>query len=88
MRIQAIYEYFSGKFKIMIGDRRLSDHKTLAKFVKEKKEIKAAKDSLFLGDLGYYSIDTFKMIAEAGMYFISKIKKNTILTDVNGKLID
>lgn len=58
MRIQAIYEYFSGKFKIK------------------------------LGDLGYYSIDTFKMIDEADMYFISKIRRNTILRKTNGKLID
>jgi len=28
------------------------------------------------------------MIVEASMYFISKIKRNTILRDGNGKLID
>ena len=44
--------------------------------------------SLRLADLAYFSLDEFEKLTENGIYWISRLKANSYLSDENGQRID
>ena len=46
------------------------------------------KGSLQLADLAYFSLDELQKLTENGVYWISRLKANSSLTDENGQRID
>lgn len=87
MRIQLIYDYLSGKLYIMIGDTRTSDTKTLKEIV-ENNLLQIEGNALFLQDLGYFKTETFIAINDNGNFFLSKLKYNIQINDLQGNPID
>lgn len=75
LRIQLIYDYFTGQMYVEIGDVKLSDQQTLYKIVKENK-LNIQEKALFISDLGYFKKDTFDSIDKNSHDFISKLKHN------------
>ena len=54
----------------------------------ENNLLNVSKNALFIQDLGYFKADTFAKIEKANNFFISKIKKNTIIFDLKGNKLD
>jgi hypothetical protein len=87
MRIQFIYDYLTGDCYVEIGDVRTSDPKTLYDIVSSNK-LDTSGNSLYLQDLGYFSVTTFITMSDAKAFFISKLKFRTKVFDLNGQEID
>jgi hypothetical protein len=87
LRIQFIFDYMSGKIYLDIGDVKTTDAKTLEKII-DKNYLNTEGNALFLQDLGYYKLGTFEKIITTNNFFISKIKKNTKIFDLENNEID
>jgi len=85
MKIQATYDLIGKTFR-KISQRNSSKENDTAYMDELIENINA--NELSITDLGYFGVRHFKKIDEKGAYFISKIKSNTILYNVeNGKSI-
>lgn len=87
MRIQLIFDYFSKKIYIEIGDNRTSDATTLFEMIKNN-SLDTSGICLFLQDLGYFKTESFLLMNNADHHFISKLKYNTKIYNENGRQID
>jgi hypothetical protein len=87
MKIQYTFDYISAKLYIKIGDSRNSDAPSLENIV-QNNLLKTSSKALFLQDLGYLKGKTFSKIDDDDNFFISKVKKNISLLNLNDKKID
>lgn len=87
LRIQLVLDYLTGKLYAQIGDTRLCDAPTLQRIV-ENNELDASGRCLFLSDLGYFKISTFKSITENKQHFLSKLMFGVTFHDEKGAKID
>lgn len=87
LRIQFVYDYVTGAMFVEIGDARNSDATTLEDIVKN---VKVPRDgaTLFIADLGYFKVETYKTLAlEKEQFFLSKLKSNvTVLNEKGNKV--
>jgi hypothetical protein len=87
MRIQFLFDYVTGAIHVEIGDVKLADATTLNEIVALDK-IDTEGSCLFLSDLGYFKTDTFVRIdQELNGFFISKMRNNVKILDVDGNEI-
>lgn len=83
MKMQLVFDYLHGCIAYLdLCDGKSSDqgyrgHWTLIK-----------QGSLFMMDLGYFVLDTFKEIHDAGGYFLSRFQTQTALSYRNGERIE
>jgi hypothetical protein len=87
MRIQLIHDYITGRIYVMIGDTKMCDAPALQNVV-DSDILDLSGKCLFLSDLGYFKIDTFKNIHSKEMFFISKLSFGVSLSDASGEKID
>lgn len=87
MRIQLVYDYLSGKTYLEIGDVKNTDAVMLEDIVKNN-SLNINRNALFLQDPGYFNTNTFENIEKANNFFISKIKTNTKIFDLDGNKLD
>jgi hypothetical protein len=87
LRIQLVLDFITGKLYAQIGDTRLCDAPTLKRIV-ENNELDVSGNCLFLSDLGYFKLSTFKSITENNQYFLSKLMFGVTFHDEKGTKID
>jgi len=83
-RVQAVLDLVTGRFiDFQIGSFRDNDQKAAswsAGLVKT--------GDLILRDLGYFTLDSLRIITEKGAYFITRLRLDTTLFDPGGKELD
>lgn len=83
LKVQLVFEYLNGYFaKLEESNGRQPDqgyrgHWSLIE-----------KNALFLFDLGYFVLETFKTIANQGAFFLSRFQPQTALLTLEGERID
>ena len=87
MRIQLVLDYLTGRLYLQIGDTKLCDAPTLQRIV-ENHELDVSGRCLFLSDLGYFKIATFKSLKENNLHFLSKLMFGVTLHDEMGKSLN
>ncbi|MEI6423187.1 MAG: transposase [Lentisphaerota bacterium] len=88
VRIQFVYDYVTGGMFVEIGDVKTADAPTLEAIVRNVK-VPCDGPTLFIADLGYFKVVTYRMIALGELqFFLSKLKLNTTILDEWGNKID
>ena len=87
MRIQLFYDYISGHIHVRIGDTKMCDAPTLQQVV-QGDSLDLGDRSLFLSDLGYFKIATFKDIHSKGHAFVTKLAFGVALLTEQGDRLD
>jgi hypothetical protein len=88
VRIQFAYDYVTGGMFVEIGDAKTADAPTLEEIVRNVK-VPCDGPTLFIADLGYFKVATYRMVALGELqFFLSKLKINTAVLDEEGNNID
>lgn len=87
MRIQLFYDYISRHIYVQIGDTKMCDAPTLQQVV-QGNALDLGDRSLFLSDLGYFKIATFKDIHSKGHAFVTKLAFGVTLLTEQGDRLD
>lgn len=82
-KIQARWELISGQLtKLVVEPGRTSDGQS------EEAEETVKPGSLLIRDLGYFSLDWFAKLGQAGAYWISRWQPGTTVSDRDGQPLD
>jgi hypothetical protein len=82
-KIQARWELISGQLtKLVVEPGRTSDGQS------EEAEETVKPGSLLIRDLGYFSLDWFAKLGQAGAYWISRWQQGTTVRDQDGRPLD
>ncbi len=82
MKVQLVFDYLRGQFKQLelthgrAPDQGYRGHWNVLE-----------KDALYIMDLGYYVLETFRAISAIGAYFLSRLQVQTALIDQEGERI-
>jgi hypothetical protein len=87
MRIQLVLDYVTGRLHVWIGDTKLCDAPTLQRVV-EDCALDTSGQCLFLSDLGYFKLATFRTIHQQQQFFLSKFLFGVALHDETGAALD
>ncbi len=83
VKIQARWELLSGQLtKLVVEPGRASDGQS------EEAEGAIKPGSLLIRDLGYFSLDWFAKLGQAGAYWISRWQQGTTVCDRDGRPLD
>ncbi len=83
VKIQARWELISGQLtKLVVEPGRTSDGQS------EEAEDTVKPGSLIIRDLGYFSLDWFAKLGQAGAYWISRWQQGTTVFDPEGRPLD
>lgn len=82
MKIQLVFDFLHGQFKqFELTHGRASDQGYRGHWATIE------KDAIYIMDLGYYVLDTFRAISAQGGYFLSRLQAQTALLDESGQRI-
>ena len=79
LKIQVLWDLRSGRLQILLEPGRASDNKSPIT------ELSLSKGSLSIFDLGYFSLDRFERVEQAGGYWLSRLQHGTTVCDAAGK---
>jgi hypothetical protein len=79
LKIQVLWDLRSGRLQILLEAGRASDNKSPIT------ELSLSKGSLSIFDLGYFSLDRFERVEQAGGYWLSRLQHGTTVCDSAGK---
>jgi hypothetical protein len=79
LKIQVLWDLRSGRLQILLEPGRASDNKSPIT------ELSLSKGSLSIFDLGYFSLDRFERVEQAGGYWLSRLQHGTTVCDEAGK---
>jgi hypothetical protein len=82
LKVQAQLDLLSGALRLELTPGRACDQKTTL----QTAHLQA--DSLHLRDLGYFDLDVLGMIAQANAFFLTRLKRGTMLFDSQGLRLD
>lgn len=83
LKIQLMYDYLSGQIKDLALTSGCDNDQGFDKFMDS-----IQKGALYLMDLGYFKLGSFKKIIDGNAFFISRFLTGTTLLDKDGLLID
>lgn len=87
MRIQLVLDFVTQDIYVQIGDVRLGDAPTLLNLVTGDVLDRHGR-CLFISDLGYFKLDTFKSVAAKDNCFLSKLMHGVKLETADGVPLD
>ncbi len=79
LKIQVLWDLCSGRLQILLEPGRASDNKSPIT------ELSLSKGSLSIFDLGYFSLDRFERVEQAGGFWLSRLHHGTTVCDAAGK---
>jgi hypothetical protein len=83
VKIQVRWELISGRLtKLLVEPGRTSDGQS------EEAEDAVRPGSLLIRDLGYFSLEWFRRLGQAGAYWISRWQEGTMVHDRDGRPLD
>lgn len=81
MKIQVLWDLRHGRLQVLLEPGRASDAKSPIT------EIPLPPGSLSIFDLGYFSLDRFDRVEQAGSYWLSRLQHGTTVRDAKGKVV-
>jgi hypothetical protein len=79
LKIQVLWDLRSGRLQVRLEPGRASDAKSPIT------ELAMTAGGLSILDLGYFSVDRFERVEQAGAYWLSRLQHGTKLYDAEGK---
>jgi hypothetical protein len=79
LKIQVLWDLRHGRLDLLLEPGRASDAKSPIT------EIPLPRGSLSIFDLGYFSIERFQRVGQAGSYWLSRLQHGTTVCDAKGK---
>lgn len=79
LKIQVLWDLRQGRLDMLLEPGRASDAKSPIT------EIPLPTGSLSIFDLGYFSLDRFQRVGQAGSYWLSRLQHGTTVCDTKGK---
>ena len=83
MKIQVMFDYLEGQIKAFALTRGCDNDQGFDDYFRE-----VEKDALYLMDLGYFKLSSFKKIIDGSAFFVTRFRTKTTVFTMNNKPID